>query len=86
VVPETRERPPRRGARDLPRQAVLHVRQVAGGARRSIAGALLFALVGWGVLLLTLPRIMAYLLAALAFLLAGGGAWHVFVRWRHRDR
>ena len=86
VVPETRGRPPRRASRDLPERAVLQVRQVAGGARRSIAGTILFALVGWGVLLLTLPRIMAYFLAAVAFLLAGGGAWHVFVRWRHRDR
>jgi hypothetical protein len=40
---------------------------VAGGARRSIGGAIAFASAGTGVLLVALPRLTAYVLAALAF-------------------
>lgn len=83
VVPETGGGAPRQRG-DLPEHAARAVRQVAGGARRSIAGALLFGLLGTGVLLLTLPRVMAYALAGGAFLLAFLGAAHEFLRWRRR--
>lgn len=83
VVPE-RGGGARRQPGDLPEHAVQTVRQVAGGARRSIAGALLFGFLGSGVLLLALPRVMAYVLAGGAFLVALLGAAHEFLRWRRR--
>ncbi len=67
------------------RRTVATVRQVAGGARRSILGAVVFVLIGWGVLLLALPRITAYVLAAISFWLAGAAGWH-FVRLRRIGR
>jgi cardiolipin synthase len=64
------------------RRAVVYLRQVASGARRSIAGATVFALVGGGILFLTLPKIMATILAVTCFWLGGSAAWHFYQRRR----
>jgi cardiolipin synthase len=53
--------------RELSKRAAMTLGQVAGGARRSIGGAIAFASAGTGVLLVALPRLTAYVLAALAF-------------------
>lgn len=82
VAPPPRSGHPRaRG--ELSRRAVVTLRKVAGGARRSILGAALFTLLGSGALLLTLPRLTAYGLAALCFWL-GGAATLGFIRRRHQ--
>lgn len=69
VVPTEELLPQRRPTtrRDLRKRAAMTLAQVAGAARRSIGGAIAFASVGVGVLLITLPRVMTYVLAALAF-------------------
>jgi cardiolipin synthase len=70
-------------ARERSQRAVLTFRQVAGGARRSIAGALLFASAGVGALFLVAPRLMGYL-AAFAFFWIAAGAARQFVARRHQ--
>ncbi len=62
-------------ARERSRHAVVTLRQVLSGARRSIVGATIFALIGVATLLLTLPRVMAYILAFACFWLGGSAAW-----------
>lgn len=74
-----------RHPRDVSRRAVMTVWQVAGGARRSVAGAVLFVAVGVGALLVAVPRVMAYSLAALCLWLAAGAAGQFFRRRRYRD-
>jgi len=64
------------------RRAVVNLRQVASGARRSIAGATVFALVGGGILFLAIPKIMATILAVACFWLGGTAAWHFHQRRR----
>ena len=59
------------------------LRKVAAGARRSIAGAVTFAGIGSGVLFLTLPRLMAYLLATVSFALGLTAIWRYLQRRRH---
>lgn len=78
VVPS--EPPGSRPPLALPRRAASTVRQVAGAARRSIAGAVMFGFVGVGTLFLALPRMMAYALAVLCFGLAAAAASHFFRR------
>jgi cardiolipin synthase len=79
--PATRSTVPRaRG--ELSRRAVVTLRKVAGGARRSILGAVIFALLGAGSLLLILPHVTAYALAVLCFWL-GGAAVLEFLRRRN---
>jgi hypothetical protein len=58
------------------------VRQVAGGARRSLIGAAAFGLAGAGVLLVALPRVVAYGMAAVAFAFAILATSRVIARWR----
>jgi cardiolipin synthase len=70
------------GRRDLSLRAVVTLRQVASGARRSIAGAVLFTALGAGALFLALPRLMAYAVAFVSFLLALGAARHILARRR----
>ncbi len=65
------------------RRAVMTLRKVAAGARRSVAGAVTFASIGTGVLFLTLPRLMAYVLAILCFTLGMTAAWQYLQRRRH---
>jgi cardiolipin synthase len=62
------------------RRAVLTLRHVAVGARRSILGAAIFLSMGVGVLFLALPRFTAYTVAAISFWLAGSAVWHFFHR------
>ncbi len=86
VVPVSRGRS--RGpltTRDLGHRAVVTLAQVAGGARRSIGGALVFTFLGIGALFLALPRIMAYVLAVLAFWLGGLAAWEFLRRRAYHD-
>ncbi len=75
-------RPRAATARELGQRAAVTLRHVAGGARRSIAGAVTFAFLGAGALLVALPRVMAYGLAVLCFALAGAAARHIHER-RH---
>lgn len=75
----------RRTARELSRRAVVTLRHVAGGARRSIAGALVFTSLGLGALFLLLPRVMAYVVAVFAFWLSLNAAWHFVQRRRYHD-
>ncbi len=74
-----------RGMKERRERAFQLVRHVTGGARRSIAGAFIFTTIGIGLLLLALPRIMAYVLAAGAFALAFGGAHAFLSRRRARE-
>jgi cardiolipin synthase len=67
------------------RHAVVTLRQVLSGARRSIVGATVFGVIGAGALLLTLPRVMAYLLAFACFWLGGSAAWRFFEANRPTD-
>lgn len=77
--------PPHRLARgERSRRAVVSLRSVAVGARRSIAGALLFLSVGAGVFALFAPRVLASLVAFISFTLAGRAIWNFL--WRRRER
>jgi cardiolipin synthase len=74
---------PARALGERSRRAVMTLRKVAAGARRSVAGAITFASLGTGVLFLTLPRLMAYVLAILSFALGLTAAWQYLQRRRH---
>ncbi len=71
---------PSRGERS--QQAVVALRQVAGGARRSIAGAIVFSSLGAAALVVALPRVTAYILALGCFWLALRAAWEFRQRRR----
>lgn len=75
--------PAARAPGERSRRAVMTLRKVAAGARRSVAGAITFASLGTGVLFLTLPRLMAYVLAMLSFALGLTAAWQYLQRRRH---
>jgi cardiolipin synthase len=75
-------RPSLAGRRERSHRAVLTLRQVASGARRSIAGAVLFTALGSAALFLALPRVMAWVVATASFLLALGAARHILARRR----
>ncbi len=87
VVPATEPVHTARGTtshRELQHRAVMTLSQVAGGARRSIGGALVFGSLGAGVLFLAVPTIMAYVLAAASFWLGGVAAWEFLRRRAYR--
>ena len=67
------------------RRAVVALRVVAAGARRSIAGAFLFGGVGLGVLFALAPRVMGYLVAFLCFAVAANAARHILARRQHDE-
>ncbi len=69
-------------ARRATRAAAVTARQLAAGARRSLARTLVLTLTGAGILLLALPRLTAWLLAGGAFSLAAVAAWEGFRRRR----
>jgi hypothetical protein len=71
-----------RSGRELSRRAVVTLRHVASGARRSILGAVVFSAVGAGALFLIVPQVMGYLVAVACFLLAVGAARHILARRR----
>jgi len=76
--------PAPRGAtvrRELSRRAAVTLSQVAGGASRSIAGAIMFVSLGAAALFLALPEVMGYVVAALCFTFGAGATWQ-FVRRR----
>jgi cardiolipin synthase len=68
--------------RELSRRAVVTLRHVASGARRSILGAVLFVALGAGALFLAVPEVMGYLVAGASFVLALGAARHILARHR----
>ncbi|HET7040034.1 MAG TPA: hypothetical protein VFH97_09095, partial [Gemmatimonadales bacterium] len=76
-----RPRAPASG-RELSRRAVVTLRYVASGARRSILGAVTFTALGAGALFLTVPRLMGYVVALVCFVLALGAARHILARRR----
>jgi cardiolipin synthase len=68
--------------RERSQRAVVALRQVAGGARRSIFGAVMFAFLGMGTLLVALPQVMAYALALVCLGLAVAAARQFLARRR----
>ncbi|HEY2825927.1 MAG TPA: phospholipase D-like domain-containing protein, partial [Gemmatimonadales bacterium] len=75
---------PRLARGERSRRAVVSLRSLAVGARRSIAGAVVFTSVGAGVFALYAPRVLASLVAFVAFTLAGRAIWNFL--WRRRER
>jgi cardiolipin synthase len=73
------------GAREKSQRAVVAVRRLAAGARRSIAGAVLFGSLGLGSLFAFAPRLMGYLAAVVCFSVAANAGRHFLVRRRQRD-
>ncbi len=73
------------GPAERSRRAVVTLRVVAAGARRSIAGAFLFGSAGLGVLFALAPRVMGYLVALMCFAVAANAARHILARRRQRD-
>lgn len=73
------------GAKERSRRAVVTLRVVAAGARRSIAGAVLFGSLGAGVLSVLAPHVMGYLVALVCFTVAANAGRHFVVRRRQRD-
>ena len=68
--------------RERSQRAAVALRQVAGGARRSIFGAVMFAFLGMGTLLVALPQVMAYTLALVCLGLAVAAARQFLARRR----
>lgn len=71
------------GAVERSRRAAVALRQVALGARRTIAGGVIFASVGVGVLFALAPRVMGYIVAFICFAVAANAGRH-FVAWRRQ--
>jgi hypothetical protein len=67
------------------RRAVVSVRSVASAARRTIVGAAAFSLLGLGAFALAAPRALAYVVAAVCFVLGGSAAWNFVQRQSFRD-
>lgn len=65
------------------RRAAVALGQLALGARRTIAGAIVFGSVGVGVLFALAPRIMGYIVAFICFAVAANAGRH-FVAWRRQ--
>jgi cardiolipin synthase len=70
---------------EVSQRAVVTLRHVAEGARRSIAGAALFASLGIGALFVLAPRVMGYLVALISFWVAANAAMRFFIRRRYGD-
>jgi cardiolipin synthase len=73
------------GAWERSQRAAVAVRRLAAGARRSIAGAVLFGSLGLGALFALAPRVMGYLVALVCFSVAANAGRHFVVRRRQRD-
>lgn len=73
-----------RSPREAGRAAVVTVRQIAAGARRSLAGGAALLLVALGVLFVAFPSVMGVLVAALALWLAVGAIWEGLILRRNR--
>jgi cardiolipin synthase len=70
---------------EVSQRAAVTLRHVAEGARRSIAGAALFASLGIGSLFALAPRVMGYLVALVSFWVAARAAAQFFIRRRYGD-
>ena len=81
-VPEQRHR---RSSYELGAVAVVAVRRVAGGVRRTIGVTAALGFAAGGGLLLVFPRVMSIALAAGAFLLALGSGAYALERRRSRE-
>jgi hypothetical protein len=62
--------------------AVVTLRRLLGGARRSVAGAATFGFIVAAVLLLSFPRVMSIVLAVVALLFASGTGFYALERRR----
>jgi cardiolipin synthase len=76
----------KRSRRELQAAAAIALVQVAGGARRMVAGAAAVPLVALGVLLLVFPTATSLVLAAVTLALSLGLASYALARRRHRRR
>ena len=82
-VPDHRHR---RSRYEISAVAVVAVRRVAGGVRRTIGVTAALAFAALGSLLLVFPRVMSIVLATGAFLLAAGSGAYALERRRSRER
>jgi hypothetical protein len=81
-APEPRHK---RSRHELRAVAVVALRRVAGGVRRTIAATAALAFVVMGAMLLVFPRAMSIALAACAFLFALGSGAYALERRRSRE-
>jgi hypothetical protein len=79
------DQPHRRSRYELGAVAVVAVRRVAGGVRRTIGVTAALAFAAMGGLLLMFPRTMSIVLASGAFLLALGSGAYALERRRSRE-
>ena len=77
ALPRGRTKRPRRT-----RRAVQTVKQVAAGARRSLAGAAVFTMIGVSVLMFTEPGVLGWVLGLGVLLVAAGALWEGIIRKR----
>ena len=90
-APDRTTQPPtplvhKRSRRELQAAAAIALVQVAGGARRMVAGAAAVPLVVMGALLLVFPTATSLVLAAIALAMSLGLASYALARHRHRRR
>jgi cardiolipin synthase len=76
----------KRSGYELGAVAVVALRRVAGGLRRTLAGAAAAFLLVVGLLLIVFPRVMGAVLAVVAFWLALGVGVYAFGKRRARER
>jgi cardiolipin synthase len=84
-LPPVPDEPHRRSKYELGVVAVVALRRVAGGVRRTIAATAALAFVVVGGLLLVFPRAMSITLAAAAFLAAAASGVYTLERRRSRE-
>ena len=85
AAPSAREPRHKRSRYELRAVAVVALRRVAGGVRRTIAATAALAFVVMGAMLLVFPRAMSIALAACAFLFALGSGAYALERRRSRE-
>lgn len=71
-----------RSGYEMSATAVVTLRRLLGGARRSVAGAATFGFIVAAVLLLSFPRVMSIVLAVVALLFASGTGFYALERRR----
>jgi hypothetical protein len=79
------EQPHKRSGYELGAVAVVTLRRVAGGLRRTVVNTAALTFVTLGGLLLLFPRVMSIILATAAFAIALGLGLYAFERRRARD-
>lgn len=75
-----------RSVYELSAVAVVALRRVAGGVRRTLAGSVALFFLTFGVLLLVFPRVVGILLAAVMFWVSLGFGVYAFGKRRARER